>query len=234
MDAQLVITDDGSHTLYVPDLKEHYHSHFGALAESNHVFIHSGLAFAEHPTPVNLFEAGFGTGLNAFLSLAFAEKMKIRIRYTAVEPEPLGPELWRRLNYPLIPGFEEFSEDFLRMHEMPEGEEGRITPHFTLTKLRVTLEEAELPDGEFGLVYFDAFGPDVQPELWTEDIFRKIAKIMKLGGVLVTYSAKGSVRRALKASGFAVEKLPGPPGKREITRAVKKVQSTKYKVQMTQ
>jgi tRNA U34 5-methylaminomethyl-2-thiouridine-forming methyltransferase MnmC len=218
---QIVTTGDGSHTLYVPRLNEHYHSTFGAIRESRHIFIEAGLKqiFPFH-NPVKILEIGFGTGLNALLSLIEAEKSGKTIHYTTIEPFPLNTEITSKLNYPALIGIET-EPLFNRLHEVDWNRKIQITEHFILHKILNSLEKTDLEDNCFELVFFDAFGPEVQPDLWTEKIFREILLSLIKGGILVTYSVKGSVRRALKTSGFSVEKIPGPAGKREITRAIK-------------
>jgi tRNA U34 5-methylaminomethyl-2-thiouridine-forming methyltransferase MnmC len=219
MTVQHVLTDDGSSTLFNPELNEHYHSTFGAVQESRHIFIQEGY---EHmrTSPLRIFEAGFGTGLNAFLTFLESEKEKSSIHYTAIEKFPVENHLVRLLNYPQMINPAK-AEIFQVMHDAPWNQDTRLSENFTLHKIHGDLREVNLEDGSYDLVYFDAFGPAVQPELWTEDIFRMLYQSMKAGSCLVTYSVRGSVKRALKAAGFSVEKLPGPPGKREMTRATK-------------
>jgi tRNA U34 5-methylaminomethyl-2-thiouridine-forming methyltransferase MnmC len=220
MDIRIVVTDDGSNTLFVPGLQEHYHSVYGAIAESRHVFTGCGLSLFPEGSSVEILEIGFGTGLNALLSLVDAEMKNKRLHYTAVEPFPLEQEIYSQLNYPGQIGVDKLR--FFLLHESPSGSFSEITPFFFLKKIKDTIENVHFAEEHFNLVYFDAFGPDVQPGLWSEDIFRKVHSSMKPGGILVTYSVKGAVKRALKMAGFSVEKLPGPPGKREITRATRK------------
>ncbi len=217
MKPEIRITGDGSKTLFVPELNEHYHSTFGAITESKYVFIEAGLKqailnFAE----IHLLEIGFGTGLNALLT-ALENTGKI-IHYTAIEPWPVDTKTIEALadadGLP-IPS----DELFPKLHAKPWNEKHQIAPGFFLTKIKSKIENAVMQRSHFNLVYFDAFGPDVQPELWTEDTFRKILGSMVEGGILTTYSAKGEVRRNLKKSGFIVELKGGPPGKRHITRA---------------
>jgi tRNA U34 5-methylaminomethyl-2-thiouridine-forming methyltransferase MnmC len=219
---ELIITGDGSNTLYVPELDEHYHSTFGAINESLLVFIESGFQKAVKSfDEIQVLEIGFGTGLNALLTWMEAERIPIKVNYVAIEPYPLDEKIWSVLNYPDCFCTFSYREIYCRLHEMDWERDERISPFFSICKIRSRLEDYLPEPDKFNLVYFDAFGPDVQPELWTEEIFRKIFLSMKNKGILVTYSVKGSVRRALKNSGFSVEKLPGPAGKREITRAIK-------------
>jgi tRNA U34 5-methylaminomethyl-2-thiouridine-forming methyltransferase MnmC len=215
---QIVKTDDGSFTLYNSVLKEHYHSTFGAIQESGHVFIQSGLeAISLTDQPLVLLEVGFGTGLNALLSLIWAERNKQHINYLGVEAFPITLELAGQLNYPDILGID--AGVFMKMH-VP-GKTGVILSDYFKLEVHANYFADEIlhPD-HFDLVFFDAFSPDVQPELWSVGVFKKIAVSMKRGGILTTYSTKGTVKRALASAGFKIEKLPGPPGKREILRAV--------------
>jgi len=218
----LQTTADGSHTLFVPELNEHYHSVNGALQESELVFIQNGLYhLPQCLKEINLLEVGFGTGLNALLTVLEAKKQRRKINYIAIEPEPVDAELIEKLNYPaLIEGTEAVGY-FRKLHAAGWVYPSFLSDYFIISKIQAKLEEVVLKDEQFHLVYFDAFGPDVQPELWTEHVFSQINKCMKPEGVLVTYSCKGTVKRALKAAGFSIEKLPGPSGKREGLRAVK-------------
>jgi tRNA U34 5-methylaminomethyl-2-thiouridine-forming methyltransferase MnmC len=222
MELELVITGDGSHTLFVPGLKEHYHSTFGAIQESMHVFIEAGLLSIGDIPEINILEIGFGTGLNALLTLAVSQNRGVKVNYDAVEPFPLTDTILKQLNYGDNELVHPFSDQFNLFHQAAYNEIVPITPAFSLRKIKEGIEVGDLPDNHYQLVYFDAFAPEVQPELWTEPVFRKIYLSMKPGGILTTYCCKGSVRRAMIAAGFSVEKLPGPPGKREIVRAMKK------------
>lgn len=215
---KLITTQDNSHTLYNPEIKEHYHSTFGAIQESEHVFIKSGLeAVGSGLNSINILEIGFGTGLNALLTFLWAEKHQKKICYFGLEAFPVSTDLVRQLNYP--EKLEISKKVFLKLHQAGE-EEMNVSEYFQLRKKISLIEDFELPLNYFDLVYFDAFSPDVQPGLWTVDVFRKIAKASKVGAILTTYSCKGVVKRALQTAGFEIEKLPGPPGKREILRAV--------------
>ena len=216
MHRELRITGDGSHTIYVKELDEPYHSIHGSLQESMHVFINQGFRLIRH-TPVHILEIGLGTGLNLLLTLASSQKTGTEIIYHAVEKYPLMPEEFGVLN------FEQFIPDLppgilQALHMGPWGKEFSLTEKFRVLKEHADIRSMA-PGDIFDLVYFDAFAPDKQPELWSEKIFTRVADSMKSGSILVTYAAKGSVRRTMKACGFQVEKLPGPPGKREMTRA---------------
>ncbi len=219
-DAKLILTDDGSHTIFLPHLNEHYHSTFGAVEESKHIFIDAGLkTLINSLEEINIFELGFGTGLNALLT--YFESKNTKINYTTVESNPLKKSFYNKLNFPERLNNEDSKKVFLKLHESDWNTQKVINKNFTLKKINEKIQNIKLPENTFDLVYFDAFAPDIQPELWTEQIFRKIASAMKTNGILLTYSAKGSVKRALKKTGFEVEGLPGPTGKREITRARK-------------
>ena len=215
MKTEIRITGDGSKTLFVPELNEHYHSTFGAVAESKHVFIEAGLKYVMPKfNEIHLLEIGFGTGLNALLTLQeIADKI---IHYTAIEPFPLDDETIVQL---IDDGDKESSAKIFReLHKTSWNEKHQITSNFFLTKIKSGIEEFALLKNHFNLVYFDAFGPDVQPDLWTYEVFSKISGSMVHGGILTTYSAKGEIRRNLKKAGFDVERIPGPPGKRHMTR----------------
>jgi tRNA U34 5-methylaminomethyl-2-thiouridine-forming methyltransferase MnmC len=219
MKRRLVITADGSHSLRIDDWDEQYHSKHGAVAESYHVFIHNGL----HTVPqrkISILEMGFGTGLNAFISLIESVKRNISIRYTAVEAYPLEKTEWQLLNYPEVLKAEEYAAGFRKMHASVWEEPIDITAQFQLTKKQIEMSTYKANE-EHELVYFDAFGYRVQPELWTAELFFNMYASLKPGGILVTYAAKGVVRRTMQEVGFQVERLPGPPGKREMLRALK-------------
>ncbi|MCD4723650.1 MAG: tRNA (5-methylaminomethyl-2-thiouridine)(34)-methyltransferase MnmD [Bacteroidales bacterium] len=220
---EIIITEDGSHTLYIPELKEHYHSTFGAIAESMHVFIEAGLlqALKNDTEEINILEVGFGTGLNALLTVLEAGLKGCSVKYTALETFPLPQQLWGKLNYPEQIGDIKAKEIFQFLHQCNWDIEKEIIPGFFITKVERSLQDFKVAGMLYNLIYFDAFGPDVQAELWTDEIFRKISGMTAKGGILVTYSCKGSVRRALMAAGFAVEKIPGPKGKREMLRGVR-------------
>jgi len=219
MNPQLIITADGSHTLYVPGMDEHYHSRFGAMTESKHIFINAGLA-SLGPGPISILEVGFGTGLNALLTAIHAEKHGISVNYTSLEKYPIDPSLVSRLNYGSLVG-EGGQELFSAIHDAQWNKPAGITEWFTLEK-RISDLTTEDPTGVYDLIYFDAFGPDKQPDMWSEAVMRRMAAVTRPGSVLVTYSAKGTLKRMLRLLGFDVTLLPGPPGKRVITRAVKR------------
>jgi tRNA U34 5-methylaminomethyl-2-thiouridine-forming methyltransferase MnmC len=229
MSPEIVRTDDGSDTLYQRELNQHYHSTFGAVQESRHIFIETGFlhvidtlgtAINLNKTCLRILEIGFGTGLNALLTLAEAEKLGIKVHYSTLEAFPLKEDSWKQLNYPHLFGSIDVTAIFAKLHLAAWNKDEVITPHFTLHKIHGNLETF-CPAGVYQLIYFDAFGPDAQPELWTEQIFFKLANALTSRGIFVTYSVKGSVVRALRAAGLQTEKLAGPPGKRHILRASK-------------
>jgi tRNA U34 5-methylaminomethyl-2-thiouridine-forming methyltransferase MnmC len=217
-------TKDGSSTLYVPELNEHYHSVHGALQESMHVFIQAGLAyFLPAASPLRVLEVGFGTGLNALLTLQQAQLHRAPVFYDSLEKYPLPADVVRDLQFEKFILNSELLGFHLQLHAAPWNEPAPITPFFTLQKKEADLQEQAFPPSFYHLVYFDAFAPEKQPELWTEEVFQRLHAALLPGGVLVSYCAKGSFKRHLKAVGFRVEALPGPPGKREMTRAHKLV-----------
>lgn len=224
MQRELIITDDGSSTIWLPEWNEAYHSTHGAIQEARHVFMRTGLFyFAEKFSTqenIHILEIGFGTGLNAFMTFIESKKANLKIDYTAVEAFPVSVEEVKKLNYSNLLSNVDFSHHFLEMHKLPWEIKHQVEADFQLTKQQKLFQEIDEQE-KYDLLFFDAFSPQVQPELWTEIIFEKMYKVLKRNGVLVTYSAKGSVRRAMQSVGFTVERLPGPPGKREMLRATK-------------
>jgi tRNA U34 5-methylaminomethyl-2-thiouridine-forming methyltransferase MnmC len=221
MKREVIRTADGSHTISIPELNVTYHSRHGAIQESLHVFIEAGLHHLldrmEQPGAIRIFEMGFGTGLNAFLTALEAEQKQRKMHYTAVEPYPLAPEEASPLNYTETL---QHNAVFSSLHQCPWHEDVLITGHFTLRKEKTSLANFSTTQ-PFNLIYYDAFAPAAQPELWTREVFEKLYGMLASRGILVTYCSKGDVRRALMAAGFTVTKLPGPPGKREMLRGEK-------------
>lgn len=224
MERKIIQTSDGSKSLYLPEYDETYHSRHGALQEAYHVFIRSGLDLFEEGAEVRILEMGFGTGLNCLITWLEAKRRKLKIYYCGLEAYPISIDVARELDYPVALGHKESQPLFERLHRSPWDRAARIDESFELKKVQGLLTDFE-ETSCYDLIYFDAFGPRVQPELWTESVFEKMYKALGRKGVLVTYSAKGSVRRALQAVGFEVERLPGPPGKREMLRARKDMES---------
>lgn len=215
MKRHLVITKDQSPTLFVPELDEHYHSIHGAMAESLHVFIEAGFkAVTNKSQTIRILEIGFGTGLNAWLSLQYAKESNIKVDYHGVEKYPVSLEEAQSIHY------DKEDHYFLSLHESSWQEWHLVNKDFRLFKDQQDLLQFT-PIPPYDLVYFDAFAPSAQPELWTIAVFEKLINCMRPGGILVTYCVKGEVRRSMKSAGFVVEKIPGPPGKREMARATK-------------
>ncbi|MBW8200265.1 tRNA (5-methylaminomethyl-2-thiouridine)(34)-methyltransferase MnmD [Flagellimonas abyssi] len=219
MKRKIITTGDGSKTIQIEDWDEQYHSKHGAVQEAYHVFIEHGLRLFQN-RKVHLLEIGFGTGLNALITLHEAVRQNLQIDYVGVEAFPVSMEEVNQLDYCEQLGFEGLEQMFQKMHSCPWEEVISITTDFSLLKQKKDFKQIDQQD-LFNLIYFDAFGARVQPELWTEKIFLKMYQALAIDGVLVTYAAKGSVRRAMQAVGFTVERLPGPPGKREMLRALK-------------
>ena len=219
MEREIIKTRDGSTTIHIKDWDECHHSRFGAIQEAQHVFIKNGLSLFENQS-VAILEIGFGTGLNAFITFLEAQKLNQIIDYVGVEAYPILTEEVGSLNYVSELNADRESLIFEKMHECNWEEQIVLRRHFSLTKRNQFF--ADIDDVEkFDLIYFDAFGYDVQPELWSTEIFEKMYKSLKNSGVLVTYAARGVIKRSMKEVGFAVEKLEGAPGKREMFRARK-------------
>ena len=219
---ELHTTEDGSLTLYAPTFGEHYHSMHGAVQESEHIYL--GLALRERMSswqegdaPLRLFEVGFGTGLNALLSWREAEERHIPLQYYSIEKFPITSEVYEALHYEGLGEEREVKDQLLRLHTAPGDEAVERSPFFTLHKLRGDLTSCTFPS-ELSVIYYDAFSPESQPELWAEELFQRLGQVACSGAILSTYCAKGEVRRRLQRSGFLVERLPGPPGKREVLR----------------
>ncbi len=220
MKREIIITSDGSTTIHLPEWNEQYHSKHGAIQEAYHVFIKNGLR-AFNKDKITILEIGFGTGLNSFITYLEAQKSNLIIDYVGIEAYPVKGEEIEKLNYVDELQAKAFSEDFSLMHSLSWNIKHDLNTIFSLTKREQFFDKIEDEDA-FNLIYFDAFGARVQPDLWTVKIFKKMYNALKSTGILVTYSAKGSVRRAMQEVGFEVERLPGPPGKREMLRGIKK------------
>jgi tRNA U34 5-methylaminomethyl-2-thiouridine-forming methyltransferase MnmC len=217
-DYDLIITEDGSHTLFVPAIDECYHSTHGAVQESKHIFIEAALKQCTK-TEIRVLEIGFGTGLNAFLTMIEAERSDKEIHYTSLDKYPVEVGKALQLNYP--EAFPAVSREiFELLHTSVWGEEVQIGSNFWLTKIEADFTQFNFNE-MFDVVYFDAFSPEKQPEMWSVELFEKIFIQCNPGTVLTTYCAKGVVRRAMQSAGFQVERLPGPPGKRQILRSTK-------------
>lgn len=218
---ELKKTADGSHTLFVSELNETYHSIHGAIQESQHVFIKNGLHYFSNKTFVRILEIGFGTGLNALLTLLDSKNKNQQVNYVSLEKFPLVNELILQLNYPSQLKLNTTQTAlFNQLHTCKWNTTVPISTNFNLLKIKEDLIFFQTT-ATFDIVYFDAFAPEKQAELWTTEIFATIYKLLKSGGILVTYCAKGVVKRTIKSVGFQLETLPGPPGKREMIRAIK-------------
>lgn len=239
------ITEDGSTTIFNSLKNEHYHSTHGAVQESMHVFIAAGMRFLQQVNEINILEVGFGTGLNAILTLMELDKINntsehhehpLNISYTALEPFPIDADVVKELNFCEMLSIPELQETFEKMHLVFDqttssksfSESTQLTPHFNFTSVRSTLQDYDpvskniaKKHHKYDLVYFDAFSPDTEPTLWTKEVFLKLYAMMNRGGVLVTYCSKGVVRRMMQECGFKVERIKGPPGKHEMLRALR-------------
>jgi tRNA U34 5-methylaminomethyl-2-thiouridine-forming methyltransferase MnmC len=238
----LTITEDGSSTLYNHSKQEHYHSIHGAVQESVHVFINAGLQhMLKSRQKLSILEIGFGTGLNALLTLDFvltfnsqadssvsfktttlsSESNIAELEYTGVEPLTIDSDLVQKLDYTNYLHNGLLEESFMKMHLLASGESILVNQVFQFRKLITKFQDNKFEGNKFDLVYFDAFSPVVEPDLWTLGVFKSLYEIMNPGGVIVTYCSKGAVRRTMQECGFKTERLPGPPGKHEMLRATK-------------
>jgi tRNA U34 5-methylaminomethyl-2-thiouridine-forming methyltransferase MnmC len=221
MKREIVETGDGSKTIRIVDLDENYHSSHGALQEALHVFIKNGLLEFKEKSQISIFEMGFGTGLNAFLSAIKSSDLKLKIEYSGVEAFPVSEDEIIALEYAQLVGGENV-ELYKKIHSSSWEKMNEISAFFALKKIKNQLQNLELEKESFDIIYYDAFGPRAQDEMWSVELFQKMYDSLKVGRFLVTYCAKGQVKRNMKEVGFTIEPLPGPPGKREMTRAWKK------------
>jgi len=220
MDKEFVITEDGSHTIYLPEMDEHYHSTHGAIQESMHIYINQGLLHVTKKE-ISILEIGFGTGLNAYLTYIYSNIENLKINYFSIEKYPLNETDYLSLNYSKTI-FPEFGDIFEKLHRSKWDSMVEFSPIFSLKKINADLLSLEFDQSpQFDLVYYDAFAPGKQPEMWTDEIIRKVSAAVKKDGILVTYCAKGAVRRAFSAAGFEMERISGPVGKKEILRGKK-------------
>ena len=222
---QIITTGDGSHTLFSEQFNEVYKSRHGAIEESKHVFIKEGLEYVLSKRvgeePVRIFELGFGTGLNAMLTMLEAEKRNIKIDYTTIELYPVDIDTIKALNYTQQLGYEYCYGPYHSLHLVRWNETHQVTPHFSFKKINESVFDCQLPTASCQLIYFDAFAYTHQPEIWSAEVFKKMYDALEPNGILVTYSSKVVVRRAMEEAGFTIEKIPGPPGRREMVRAHK-------------
>ncbi len=220
MKREIVQTSDGSTTIYLPEWEENYHSKHGAIQEAKHVFIKNGLEQCNQ-NELAILEIGFGTGLNAFITFLEAKKSNTTINYCGVDAYPVHFKEVAQMNYVSELDSTDFEVEFQKMHTCEWDSNVKISDKFWLSKRQQFFNEINAVE-QFDLIYFDAFGYRVQPELWSTEIFKKMFNALKPGGILVTYAARGVVKRSMIEVGFTVEKLEGPPGKREMFRASKK------------
>lgn len=217
----LILTNDGSHSVYSETYGVAYHSTFGAITESAHVFIAAGLRYkAVVQREITILETGMGTGLNAFMSWLEAERRNLHVRYVGLEIAPMPQDEVQMLNYAELLGVPDRAADFQALHHKEWSQAHLLSEQFQFRKEQISIETFSAPD-TFDIIYFDAFAPQEQPELWTADVFERMYSSLRPEGVLVTYCAQGAFKRTLKQAGFQVERLQGPPGKREMTRATK-------------
>jgi tRNA U34 5-methylaminomethyl-2-thiouridine-forming methyltransferase MnmC len=217
---RVIITGDGSHSLLNAELDETYHSRHGAVQESEYVFIEQGLRYwleRNKQSQLNILEVGLGTALNAWLTFRLPEMQALKLQYFAIEKFPLPQQVWQQLNYAKAD-----RELFEKIHTVSWNAWQPITTAASVFKCEATLQDIQLPDLKFDLIYYDAFAPNKQPDMWTFAMLEKAVKNLKQGGVFVTYCAKGQLKRDLKTLGLEVQSIPGPPGKREMVRAIKK------------
>lgn len=218
MKKEIALTSDGSSSIFIPELNEHYHSHHGAVQEARHVFIAHGLHLLSEKR-MAIFEVGFGTGLNALLSSLYAQQKDIHISYDTIEAFPVENNLLDQLNYTKC--IEGSTENWTEIHSAEWGREVEINRCFSISKIHQKIEDYSIEREKYDGVFFDAFGPRAQSEMWAKNILLKMFEGLKSGGILVTYCAQGQMKRDLKEIGFSVKSYPGPPGKREMTVAIK-------------
>ncbi len=223
---EVLLTKDGSHTVYNREIDESYHAYNGAVTESEHVYIENGLKYhllsaeGTGQKPVRILEFGFGTGLNTILTIIASRKLNLEIEYTTAEPFPLPPEIVNDLNYAEL--FASTAADYFeRIHAAAWDQDVRLNPVFTLRKARSKIEDLPLSNEPYDIIYYDAFAPGKQPDAWKIDVLKKCRALLRQGGLLVTYCANGQFKRNLKSLGFELNQTEGPTGRKEMTRARK-------------
>lgn len=222
-DLRIFETQDGSHSIFAEQFGVSYHSKYGAIQETQHVFIDAALRFkAVLQKDIRILEMGLGTGLNAYMTYLEARKRNLQVHYTGVEAYPVTQEQWQQLNYEeQLDVAEDEKGIFEYLHNCSWDETHLINGNFTFLKRHIHFEDLLL-EQNFDIVYYDTFAPNAQPELWEQKLFQKMYDALRKDGILVTYCAKGEVKRTMKSVGFEVERLKGPPGKREMTRAIRR------------
>lgn len=223
---EIVLTADGSHSLFIAELDESYHSHHGALQESMHVYIHAGLEFAinQGRKSPKVFELGMGTGLNAFLTGMYSIQNKVKIIYHTIEKFPVDPDALHHLNYSSMKELKDYKDLIDKVIDAEWNKSININEYFEIQKIYGDFLDLKMEENSFDVFYFDAFGFRAQSELWSEVVFQKCFEMLRPQGVLVTYAAKGLVRRTMQKIGFEVSRIPGAPGKREMLRAIKPIE----------
>jgi len=222
MERKIINTKDNSKTLLIPEMNETYHSTNGAIAESKHIYIEHGLSQLNTKNDIEIFEMGFGTGLNAILTLDYCIKQSITINYHTIEKFPVTIQEINDLDYTTSLNLNALKNDFLKLHESDIDKTTPINRYFNFLKQQKDLKTIKLTENKYDIIYFDAFAPQHQPDLWTIEVLEKMYYCLKPNGFLITYCAQGQFKRNLKSIGFEVIPLPGPVGKREITKALKK------------
>jgi tRNA U34 5-methylaminomethyl-2-thiouridine-forming methyltransferase MnmC len=216
--SRLILTEDGSHTLFDVRFDQHYHSIHGSLQESHRIFIELGIGYCSHKTDeIRVFELGLGTGLNALLTWHWAEQYPKSVHYVSIDAYPITVQEAQQLNYETLVN----QEGLIDLHQVAWGTPIRLSPYFTFLKQQTLLQDFCAEGTLFDVIYYDAFAPRTQPELWTAETFAQVARFTKVGGALVTYCAKSDVQRALRSAGFRVEKHRGPSGKRHVLRGIR-------------
>lgn len=224
MQREIINTKDNSKTLLIPNLNETYHSTHGAMTEALHIYIKNGInQFKLSKNKINIFEMGFGTGLNAILTYQYAIENNLEIDYKTIEKYPISIKEINALSYTSQPDLNQFKETYNDMHQAKDKITKTLSSSFLFTKYHDDIKNLELPNNTFNIIYFDAFAPQHQPDLWTEEVLLKMYDSLKPNGFLITYCAQGQFKRTLKSIGFTIEGLDGPPGKREITKAIKPI-----------
>ncbi len=218
MKREIIITEDGSSSIYLPEMDETYHSTHGSIQEALHVFLKNGIERFDS-SEIKIFEVGFGTGLNALISFIHSKKQR-KISYHSIEAFPVEIDLIEKVNYCSILG-EEHQDAYLKMHETEWGRLQEISESFSLLKIQKKIQDYSMDNSYYDIIFFDAFGPRAQSEMWNVEVLQKMYYGLKKGGFLTTYCAQGQFKRDLKAVGFKVEAVSGPPGKREMTLAWK-------------
>ena len=215
----IFITEDGSHSMFSEKHGVSYHSKYGAIQETEHVFINAAFRHQLPTSSLAILDIGFGTGLNAYMTLLEADQKKVKVDYVGIEAYPISADVFQQLNYAEL--LQKDNSVFQKLHQLAWDESHSISEYFDFEK-RQTRFENLVYNNQFDVIYFDAFAPNAQPELWEENILQKMYDALKINGVLTTYCAKGVVKRTFKKVGFEIEAIPGPPGKREMTRALKR------------